>query len=352
MNTENPQTDKPEVSENSDNEIAVESAAAAAPAPAESPSSEESPQPDVEQRLIQLKNEIDELQRDVRGYYKKSLLRDEIEEKLGGIKEEVDALQVAVMQAASLPWYRNASVIVAVLATVFSLGTALMSYLQVYEQQKRDARKELREVLQRMAALPKENVELLKTYEKDLTTRDNLSASIAQESKVLARQAMEIAERVPSAITAHEYLSIAVSLQNAELFPEAFRFTEKGLSLVKDYTTETTLLRVQANICFIQGDIGLGREKYYQALNIHNKYNTDKTILNNYMVTYNNSFTLSNWGVSEYNVGHCSESEKILAKSVEQANLLPDNYTLKLSLTTTLKSQLEYLSKNRQHCNQ
>lgn len=338
MNSENLQTNNLEVSVNSETEMLNPPDAAIK---SELPES----QPGVELRLNQLKSEIDELQRNVRIYYEKSLRRDEIEEKLGGIKEEVDALQVVVMEAAALPWYKNASVIVAVLAVVFSSGTAIMSYLQVYEQHRRDARKELREVLQRLATLPKENAEILKNYENDPSNKAILSGFIAQENTVLIRQAMEIAERVPGAVTANEYQAIAVALMQMGLMDDAQELINKAIFIVKDYLTEVEMLRVQAGILFNQGDIEGGRQKFQQSMNLQDKYDLTKTKGSIRHLMYTNAFTLSVWARHEFGAGQCRESEMLLKQAQEIINKDPE-----IPIKQQVEQQLEYLSKNRQNC--
>ncbi len=57
----------------------------------------------------------------------------EIESRLDGLKQEVDALQVKVLSETA-PWYRQASTLIAFFALVFSFGTTVISYQRAAEQ--------------------------------------------------------------------------------------------------------------------------------------------------------------------------------------------------------------------------
>ena len=86
-------------------------------------------------------------------------MNEDLEQRVELMKREIDALQVTVTER-SKPWYHNVSVLISIIALLFSFGTTLVSYHRNNIQEIQNARAELRGLLQRMAALPKENVEI------------------------------------------------------------------------------------------------------------------------------------------------------------------------------------------------
>lgn len=130
------------------------------------------------------------------------------------IKEEVDALQIAVMKKHT-PWYKTVPTIISLLALLFSFGTTYFSYSHTKAQDIQTLKSELRTMLQRLALLPKENFELTKKYTNDPATVAFLSGYINQENALLAQQAAEIAKNLPiDRVSATEYYAIALAFQN------------------------------------------------------------------------------------------------------------------------------------------
>ena len=93
-------------------------------------------------------------------------MNEDLEQRVELMKREIDALQVTVTER-SKPWYHNVSVLISIIALLFSFGTTLVSYHRNNIQEIQNARAELRGLLQRMAALPKENVEIGVKYAND-----------------------------------------------------------------------------------------------------------------------------------------------------------------------------------------
>lgn len=82
------------------------------------------------------------------------------------LKREVDALQIEIL-GIKIPWYKNISTILSILALIFSFGTTFVSYSRTKSLDIQSQRVELRGLLQRLAALPRENVEITKKYSGD-----------------------------------------------------------------------------------------------------------------------------------------------------------------------------------------
>src|SRR2546426_3294976 len=93
-------------------------------------------------------------------------MSEELEQKVDLMKREIDALQIAITGQTN-PWYKNISTILSVVALLFSFGTTYVSYHRTSVQDIQSRRQELRGLLQRLAALPKENVDIQKKYAND-----------------------------------------------------------------------------------------------------------------------------------------------------------------------------------------
>lgn len=195
-----------------------------------------------------------------------------LDQKVDLMKREIDALQIAIT-GHTKPWYRNVSTILSVIALLFSFSTTYVSYSRTAAQDIQSTRQELRGLLQRLAALPKENVDIGKKYEDDPAARFLISGFINQENALLARQAAELARRLPAnTVSGAEYFAVAVALQSAYDLEAAAEFLKYSVKITKDFNTEIAALRMAANLQFIQGHVESGRVEYQRALDIFSKY--------------------------------------------------------------------------------
>src|SRR5437016_12374288 len=119
-------------------------------------------------------------------------MSEDLEERMTTMKREIDALQIAVT-GQKKPWYREVSTLISFLALTFSFGTTFVSYRRTESQDIQNSRQELRGLLQRLSALPKENVENMRKYKDDVEARTIIGGFINQENSLLARQAAELA---------------------------------------------------------------------------------------------------------------------------------------------------------------
>ena len=139
----------------------------------------------------------------------------ELEQKVDLMKREIDALQIAVT-GHTTPWYKDVSTILSVVALMFSFGTTFVSYHRTTVQDIQSTRQELRGLLQRLAALPKENVDIYKKYADDSASMNVVGRLKNQEGTLLARQAAELAKKLPrDLVSSTEYYAIAIALQNS-----------------------------------------------------------------------------------------------------------------------------------------
>ncbi len=94
-------------------------------------------------------------------------------------------------------------------------------------------------MLQRLAALPKENVEVGKEYAGDPGAIALVSGYIGQENALLARQAAEVAQSLPKdAVSSTEYYGIGLALGAASDLQN-----EKSFLKLAEETTQDSILR-------------------------------------------------------------------------------------------------------------
>jgi hypothetical protein len=127
------------------------------------------------------------------------------------MKGEIDALKIASAQAGK-PWYRQASVIIAVAALLFSMVSTYYADHLTTEQSKVASRSELGQLIQLLSALPEKDTELAAKYAGAPTTMISLRGDLAAESLVLAQHAADIIDRIPDQVSVTEYLSVAYPL--------------------------------------------------------------------------------------------------------------------------------------------
>jgi tetratricopeptide (TPR) repeat protein len=165
------------------------------------------------------------------------------------------------------------STIISVAALIFSFGTTFVSYRRTTAQDIQALREELRTILQRLSAIPRENLDASKRYYGDQATIMAMSQLYNQENTLLARQAAEISKKLPkSMVSATEYAEIALCLQNAYNLAGAKEFYTLAFQSARDFSDEINAVRSLASLEFIGGQPQAGRVKYQEALNIFSKY--------------------------------------------------------------------------------
>ena len=200
-------------------------------------------------------------------------------------------------------WYTNPATIVSILAFSLSLVTTYFADRRVAAQDVRNAREELRVLLQRLSALPRENLEATKKYEGDPSTVNSLSSLFNQENTMLARQAAELSKRLPTdMVSATEYYSIAVALQSAYDLRGAAESLQTAVKKAQDFNTEIGARRLLASVEFLAGNQKGGREEYENARKIFAKYKD----YDPYTVAQTTVLTELAWAGSEATTGNPS----------------------------------------------
>lgn len=220
------------------------------------------------------------------------------------LKKEVDALRIATLGQGT-PWYKSMSIVLSVVALIFSFGTTFVSYKRTQSQDINDARVELRGLLQRLASLPREHYEITKKYEKiDPLALTSISSTFNQENALLARQAAGIAKKLSSEyVSATEYYAIGVALQNAFNVDGAKEIFTKAIDSSTDLSDRIGALRGRANLLFMIGQPGEGRVDYQRALNVFSDSDFRNTSHNQYTMKSTHVETELGWASSEANIG-------------------------------------------------
>ncbi|HEY6709570.1 MAG TPA: hypothetical protein VJB61_18495, partial [Actinomycetota bacterium] len=86
-----------------------------------------------------------------------------VQAQLAMMKREIDALQITVAET-TRPWWKQASILIAALALLFSFGTTYYSAEQTRKADIHNAKVELRELIQQLTELPQRNVDLNSKY--------------------------------------------------------------------------------------------------------------------------------------------------------------------------------------------
>jgi hypothetical protein len=135
-----------------------------------------------------------------------------IVDKVASIERQLDVLKLAIKERD--PWYKSTSTIVSAVALLFSFGTTFVSYQRTKLQDVHALRAELRTLLQRLVALPKDDFEFKQKYALNPQAVNFLSGYINQENAMLARQADEIVKKLPKEqVSATELLAVGQALQ-------------------------------------------------------------------------------------------------------------------------------------------
>src|SRR5262249_34367656 len=227
------------------------------------------------------------------------------------------------VHTAHLPWYKNITTLISVAALVFSLGTTIVAGWHTKEQDTHNLRSELRGLLQRLAALPKENLELFQKYRNDPATLNSLSGFLNQENVLLARQADELLRRLPDdQVSATDYIGVSMALTTSRMFDAAIVDLNRALRIASPILDdEIGALRNLASLEMGLGKTGDARAHYQLAADIFGKdpyrgYDQFTKVLTN-------TLTELAWAFSEGSAGNWDMFQQHVGKAEQLANSLP-----------------------------
>lgn len=186
------------------------------------------------------------------------------------LKKEVDALQIQMAEQAK-PWYRKPSNLIAILALLLSFLSTLASAYISNNNDMRNNRRETGVLLQRLARLPIEQMEIQQRYRQS-PVAVRMSAMLNQENAILAVQSAANIDLFPKSFTAVEYVAVGAALKTAGFLSKAEEFYSKGLEKADDVSGYIFACHELGSFHFIQGNHDTGREYFQKALDAWEQY--------------------------------------------------------------------------------
>jgi tetratricopeptide (TPR) repeat protein len=243
--------------------------------------------------------------------------------RIADLQHEVDALQAAFAKQ-DRPWYRDASTLIALFALVFSLASTYIADRKADVQDLENQKTDLRNLLQQLDELPKDNVEARVKFAGNTAALQTYTGFINQDNAILSAQAADIARKLPSgSVSAVEYYAIAMALQGSYDIDDAKYFLGLADKSVSDFNTEISIIRANANLLFYSGKIDEGRREFQNALNIFEKY----PHYDPFTEQSSHTITELDWAQAEFNVRnysfvkqHIDEAEKHFADMTASPN--------------------------------
>jgi tetratricopeptide (TPR) repeat protein len=252
-------------------------------------------------------------------------------------KQDVGELQLNSKQKEE-QWFRSPSVIISLLALLFSFGTTAVSYVRMHQQDIHDARSELRTLVERLDQLPRENIEYMEKYSKTPLVQNQVAGLLNTENAMLAKQAAAVIDRIPNNVAATEYYAVALALWQSSLGEKAIRVAQKGIEVATDANDEVDLLRFYGNILFMFGKAEQGRAQYKKALDIFAKYQG----YNTYYIESSHLLTELSWAQSEFRARQCDYIGSHLTEAQRHLSALTPS-PLTDPLTNQFKAMVQQL---------
>jgi hypothetical protein len=229
------------------------------------------------------------------------------------MKSEIDALQVGMAEK-SRSWYKQAATMIALAALLFSAVTTWYSEKRIHEQDVHSARQELSQLIQRLGALPKENLELREMYAKDPVARATLSGLLSQENDLLAKRAAEIIDILPPRrVSAIEYHAVASALTQSGVYDRSLQMIQRGLPVADDANDLTALLRSYAQLLYETGDLPGGQAKFQEALDVFKRYPVNVS----WYVDSTHAITELLWARNELGQRRCAEANAHVRRAAD-----------------------------------
>ncbi len=216
------------------------------------------------------------------------------------LKQRITELESDVAKLSEKgPFWKTSSFWISVFALAFSVATTVWSAYKADAQELQAARQELRGLLQRLAALPKENLEASRKYASDQAAAQTIGGLINQENAILARQAAEITARLPkNMVSSTEYYAVAMALENAYELNATRRLLNLSIETAADhgdFNSEISARRGLAYLDFMTGKLDDGRSGYRKAREIFAHYPD----FDQYTKVYTGFLTELNWASAE-----------------------------------------------------
>jgi hypothetical protein len=226
------------------------------------------------------------------------------------------------------------------MALALALITTIIGEGRVARQEKHDARIELRGLVQRLTALPTENLRILDTFRDNPAAVGQAASNLQTEQIVLAQQAADVIGELGDSVTASEYYAVGYALSLAGDAGASLTLLERGLSAKGgfDPVGRSALLRAAAVQLFITADAPRGRQRFQQALDVW-----DYTGAVPASAAYHAAFTELLWAQTELNGGQCGLAAQHAARA--EAHMEPGSASAQVirpqlqTLTSRLAAQ-------------
>ena len=249
------------------------------------------------------------LEKIYRSYYNFGLIQEKKEvDSFRILERKVEVIQMQVTEGKS-EWYEKPSILISLVALIFSLGTTGVSYYKTYKDDVRENKKEARELIQRMTKLPMGNLEVIKKYE-NASEVSMISSLMNTENVLLATQLVDFIKRYPNSFSGVEYSTTAEFLARSNTAPYKYiaELFEKAVQKSRSSTEYAAATRAYAGYLFFQEDENKGRKYYEKALNVW-KIFPEK---NKVFILNMDIYTLENWSEVEVSRENYIEAVELL----------------------------------------
>lgn len=244
-------------------------------------------------------------------------LRMEFAQQLDQLDQEIDAVQIAVAERRR-PWYQDVAVMIAVLTFLFSMATTLFAYAQASEQRVQNDRVALRQLVQRLSELGRQNAELV--LQTNNSASGLLSSFIQAENALLAKQAAELIKRIPQHTSASEYVLVANAMASSNLFDRSLELYIEAERSIQDANDAVAVYRGQAAILYSLGRYDEGAAAYQRSLAVFKQFPS-------YGQAYEERFHIQTeltWFYSELYQTRCGEAVAHIQEAERRVVLLPN----------------------------
>ena len=227
----------------------------------------------------------------------------------------------------------------AITISLASLAISAGNAYRTYRQDIHEDRKELRTLLQRLVAIPREKIDATTKYAGNREALFAFDQICNQENTLLSRQAAEIARRLKKKqegflgrlrrlrvgrypakyVSATEFLSIGFALQGAYNLQGALEFLQYAVDYSVDFNDEIAALRTLGYINFLLNLPDTGRQKYRAASQIFGKY----PAYDQYTQATANIQTELNWATAEASINDLRAVYEHLDRAEALVNAMP-----------------------------
>jgi hypothetical protein len=228
---------------------------------------------------------------------------------------EIDALQVSNSEKAR-PWFRQASVMISLLALVFSVAATVYSTQQAQRTEMSNARDRLGQLVQQLLTLPKENAELAVTYKDNPAVARQLVVINTTQMSILARQAADIIHRIPGQVSANEYFGVGWALFQSGNQDLAQTVYEEGLAVAVDWNTRTQMLQSYGELLMTKGELNKGREQMQAALEANDDRPESQRVSGDATIEVY-------WAAVEKRLRECDAAEEHVGRARADAGRMP-----------------------------